>query len=62
LKSIDVVHNILDGWLADLDSARKETILLLDKLEEIPMNDLVLAALACHLRLKSSKVSENRLL
>lgn len=55
LKSVNDVFNILGVWLADLDTARIDTISILKTLEETPMNDLVQAALICHLRLKTKK-------
>lgn len=55
LKSVNDVFNILGVWLADLDTARMDTISILKTLEETPMNDLVQAALICHLRLKTKK-------
>ncbi|XP_008183763.1 E3 ubiquitin-protein ligase SHPRH isoform X2 [Acyrthosiphon pisum] len=61
LKSVNDVYNILGVWLADLDTARIDTISKLKALEEIPMTDLVQSALVCHLRLKSKKGnSKNR--
>ncbi|XP_025199699.1 E3 ubiquitin-protein ligase SHPRH [Melanaphis sacchari] len=61
LKSVNDVYNILGVWLADLDTARIDTISILKKLEETPMNDLVQSALLCHLRLKTKKGnSKNR--
>jgi len=61
LKSVNDVYNILGAWLADLDTARMDTVSILQVLEETSMNDLVLNALRCHLRLKSKKgVSKNK--
>ncbi|XP_022181789.1 E3 ubiquitin-protein ligase SHPRH-like isoform X2 [Myzus persicae] len=61
LKSVNDVYNILSVWLADLDTARIDTISKLRTLEETPMNDLVQSALICHLRLKAKKGnSKNR--
>lgn len=57
LKSVNDVFNILGVWLADLDTAREDSISILKTLEETPMNNLVQAALLCHLRLKSKKNS-----
>lgn len=55
------MYNILSVWLADLDTARIDTISKLRTLEETPMNDLVQSALICHLRLKAKKGnSKNR--
>lgn len=48
---------MLDVWSADLNTARTETISILKTLEETPMNDLVVSALTCHLRLKSKRPS-----
>jgi len=56
LKSVNDVYNILGVWLADLDTARLDTITILKVLEESPMNDLVPNALTCHLRLKTKRV------
>lgn len=57
MKSVNDVFNILGIWLADLDTARVDTISILNTLENTPMNDLVQAALICHLRLKTKKTS-----
>lgn len=55
------MYNILGIWLADLDTARIDTLKILKTLEESPMNDLVQSALVCHLRLKAKKGnSKNR--
>jgi len=63
LKSVNDVYNILSTWLIDLDFARGDTISKLQHLEQTPMNDLVLSALSCHLRLKSKKnASKNKCL
>lgn len=52
---MDDVYNILNNWLTDLNTARIDTIAILNNLEEMPMNDLVETALMCHLRIKSPK-------
>lgn len=55
LKSVNDVYNILSVWLADLDSARVDTLKVLNVLETVAMNDLVQDALTCHLRIKTKK-------
>lgn len=57
---MDDVYNTLSSWLDDLEVARTNTISVLKTLEETPMNDLVVAALTCHLRIKSKKSTKNR--
>lgn len=59
LKSVNDVFNILGVWLADLDTARMDTLSILKTLEETPIDDQVQAALMCHLRMKK-KSSQNK--
>lgn len=45
---MDDVHDVLNNWLFDLNTARDHTIALLNILEETPMNELVNSVSICY--------------